>query len=367
MNIADTAILPAGFRRWLDDNARNFDIASNDAAALLPQMAEAGLFGIGVPVRFGGTGADVAEATRAIAAVSAHSLAAGFVFWGHRSFIEYLLQSPNDALRDRLLPNLLAGRRAGATGLSNAMKFLNGLEELQIKATRDDRSIQIDGKLPWVTNLRPDGFDVAAAVQGYGHRPAFIASLSSDNTGVKRSDDLDLMAMRATNTAAIKIEHARIGEESIIHPNASEWLPRVRPAFLGLQCGMSIGLARRSLLEAKGHFGSSRGVLTGPIEDLTKELADIETRLLSHLVGPLFIEQPVLLFRLRIRLAEIVNQSVQLELSAAGGKAYLSVPGEGYQRRLRESAFIPVITPSLVQLKAAIDAHEQRLTTREIA
>jgi alkylation response protein AidB-like acyl-CoA dehydrogenase len=367
MSIADTAILPADLGRWLDDNAQNLDVAAGGASALLPRMAEAGLFGIGVPVRLGGTGGDVANAARAIAAVSAHSLAAGFVFWGHRSFIEYLLQSPNDALRERLMPDLLAGRRAGATGLSNAMKFLNGLEELQIKATRHDRSIQIDGKLPWVTNLHPDGFDVAAAVQGYGHRPAFIVSLSSDDDGVKRSDDLDLMAMRATNTAAIRIDHAGIGEDSIIHPNASEWLPRVRPAFLGLQCGMSIGLARRSLLEAKGQLGGSRGVLTGPIEDLTKELAEIETRLLSHLVGHLFVEQPILLFRLRIRLAEIVNQSVQLELSAAGGKAYLSVPGEGYQRRLRESAFIPVITPSLVQLKAAIDAHEQRPATREIA
>jgi alkylation response protein AidB-like acyl-CoA dehydrogenase len=367
MGMADTAILPAGLGRWLDDNAQNLDVASGGASALLRRMAETGLFGIGVPVRFGGAGADVADAARAIAAVSAHSLAAGFVFWGHRSFIEYLLQSPNDGLRERLLPDLLAGRRAGATGLSNAMKFLNGLEELQIKAARHERSIEIDGKLPWVTNLAPGGFDVAAAVQGYDRRPALVVSLSSDDDGVKRSDDLDLMAMRATNTAAISIERARIGEDSIIHPHASEWLPRVRPAFLGLQCGMSIGLARRSLLEAKGQLGSSRGVLTGPIENLTTELADIETRLLSDLVGPLFIEQAILLFRLRIRLAEIVNQSVQLELSAAGGKAYLSVPGEGYQRRLRESAFIPVITPSLVQLKAAIDAHEQRPATREIA
>jgi alkylation response protein AidB-like acyl-CoA dehydrogenase len=367
MSIADATFLPADFGRWLDGNAQNLDITSGSAAALLPGMAETGLFGIGVPARFGGSGADVADAARAIAAVSAHSLAAGFVFWGHRSFIEYLLQSPNDALRERLLPDLLAGRRAGATGLSNAMKFLNGLEELQIKATRHDRRVQIDGKLPWVTNLRPDGFDVAAAVQGHGHRPAFVVSLSSDDDGVKRSDDLDLMAMRATNTAAIKIEHARIDEDRIIHPNASEWLPRVRPAFLGLQCGMSVGLARRSLVEAKAQLGNSRGVLTGPVESLTAELAEIETRLLSHLAGPLFIEQPVLLFRSRIRLAEIVNQSVQLELSAAGGKAYLSGPGEGYQRRLRESAFIPVITPSLVQLKTAIDAHEQRPATREIA
>jgi alkylation response protein AidB-like acyl-CoA dehydrogenase len=173
MSMAEATLLPADFGRWLDGNAQNLDIASDGASALLPRIGDTGLFRIGVPARFGGTGADVADAARAIAAVSAYSLAAGFVFWGHRTFIEYLLQSPNDALRERLLPDLLTGRRAGATGLSNAMKFLNGLEELQIKATRHDRSIQIDGNLPWVTNLPRGGFDVAAAVQGQGHRPAF--------------------------------------------------------------------------------------------------------------------------------------------------------------------------------------------------
>ena len=47
-----------------------------------------------------GSGGDINDAVAAISAVSERSLAAGFVFWGHRTFIEYLLQSPNAALRD---------------------------------------------------------------------------------------------------------------------------------------------------------------------------------------------------------------------------------------------------------------------------
>ncbi|WP_407175053.1 acyl-CoA dehydrogenase family protein [Bradyrhizobium sp. STM 3562] len=361
------AILPADLGRWLDGNALELDVKSEGASSLLPKLGGAGLFKIGVPTQFGGSGADVAAAIGAIAAVSARSLAAGFVFWGHRTFIEYLLQSPNGALRERLLPDLLAGHRAGATGLSNAMKFLNGLEELQLRAAQHGQSIQIEGKLPWVTNLRKEGFDVAAAVRGGDRRPAFVISLSSDDDGVERSGDLDLMAMRATNTAAIKIGRAVIGEDRIIHANASEWLLQVRPAFLGLQCGMSIGLARRSLSEAQRQIGSGRGVLMAPIERLAAELHDLEARLLSQVNGPLFVDQPILLFRLRIRLAKIVSEALELELGATGGKAYLSSPGEGYQRRLRESAFIPVVTPSLVQLKAAIEAQEQPTRAREIA
>jgi hypothetical protein len=66
----------------------------------------------------GGSGGDVADAVEAIAAVSAlRSLAAGFVFWGQRTFIEYLLAEPERAaLREKLLPDLIAGRTSGRDG-----------------------------------------------------------------------------------------------------------------------------------------------------------------------------------------------------------------------------------------------------------
>ena len=88
---------------WLDDTATHLDTSNDAAAQILPRLAEAGLFGIGVPVTYGGSGGDIDDAVGAISVVSERSLAAGFVFWGHRTFIEYLLQSPNAALRDKLL------------------------------------------------------------------------------------------------------------------------------------------------------------------------------------------------------------------------------------------------------------------------
>jgi hypothetical protein len=60
------------------------------------------------------------------------------------------------------------------------------------------------------------------------------------------------------------------------------------------------------------------------------------------------------LFELRIALAEIVSAAVALELQAAGGRAYLTEPGRDFGRRWREAAFIPVMTPSLVQLRTVL-------------
>jgi alkylation response protein AidB-like acyl-CoA dehydrogenase len=350
--------LTSDLRVWLDASASHLDTTADTDGSVLPKLASAGLFRVGVPVQWGGDGGHIADAVIAIADTSAHSLTAGFVCWGHRTFIEYLLQSPNVALRERLLPNLLAGRRGGATGLSNAMKFLSGIEELSVLAQRNGTTLQLDGYLPRVTNLPAAGFDVAMAVKGADDTPAFIAALASDDSGLERSPDLDLMAMRGSNTAALKIDGVRIGEDRVIHRNVAEWLPRVRPAFLAMQSALSVGLARRALAEATVRLRNDRDILSEPIAALTTELTSAETALHEGSRGGHFIDHPASLFRLRIRLAEIAVQAIQFELSASGGRAYLSQPGAGFQRRLREAAFIPVVTPSLVQLKLALRVQE---------
>lgn len=363
------AILPHDLTSWLSASATQLDICTDDAPAILPALADAGLFRVGVSASDGGRDGDVADAVAAIAAVSEESLAAGFVFWGHRAFIEYLLQSPNEALRQRLLPDLLAGRRAGATALSNAMKFLAGIEELQIKAREivGSTSLSVEGKMPWVTNLRPEGFDVAAAIEGPHGRPAFIAVLSSEDEGIVRSDDLDLMAMRGSNTAAVDVRNVEIGPDRILHVNASEWLPRVRPAFLGLQCGMSIGLAHRAIRETEAKLKGGRDVLSAPCQDLIVRLRGQETLLNDGLRSGRFVEQAAALFHIRIALAEIAAEALQLELQASGGRAYLAKPGEGCQRRLREVAFIPLITPSIVQLKTVLQTQQRAQPVSEVA
>ncbi|WP_305123154.1 acyl-CoA dehydrogenase family protein [Roseomonas sp. GC11] len=351
----------AALATWLDGQAQALDSGAAEPALLLPRLGAAGVFGAGVPQALGGRAtrpgqAALAEAVEAIARLSARSLAAGFVAWSQRSFIEYLLQSPNAALRERLLPGLLSGAVAGATGLSNAMKFLSGLEALQITARPEGAGWRLDGLMPWVTNLRREGFHVAAAIGHGDGRGAFVAALPHDTPGLHRSADLELMAMRATNTAAITLDAAPVGAEHVLHEDAARWLPQVRPAFLGLQCGLSIGLARRALEVAQAQSGPARAVLRAPLAALEARLAAEVQALYEGLEAGRFQAQAAPLFRIRIALAEIAAEAVGLELQASGGRAYLQPQGVEFARRWREAAFLPVITPSLVQLKAALAA-----------
>lgn len=351
------ANLPADLLAWLQASADALDTTPDLASEIVPRLAGAGLFAIGVPASLGGKGGTTTDAIEAIAAVAEQSLAASFVFWGQRTFIEYLLQSPNEGLRARWLGPLMRGECAGATGLSNAMKFLSGIESLQITATPVDDGWQLDGALAWITNLRKEGFIAAAAVNSVGDLPPAVVAFISDRTGVARSSDLELMALRGSNTAAVKLDAVQIGADDVLHPNARAWLPGVRPSFLGLQCGMSIGLARASLRAAHALAGAARGPLLAQIETEQAALEENVRALKAGVADGRFKTAAAPMFRLRIALAGNVAQAVMLELQASGGRAYLVDRDRSFARRWRESAFVPIITPSLTQLQAELHKH----------
>ena len=352
-----TVQLPADLSEWLQANADALDTTPDLAGDVIPRLCSAGLLRAGVPQDLGGNGGTVVDAIEAIALVAEQSLAAAFVFWGQRTFIEYILHSPNDALRARWLAPLQDGTVGGATGLSNAMKFLSGIEALQITATPNDAGWQLDGALAWITNLRKDGFIAAAAVNAANDAPPAIVAFTSDLDGVTRSADLDLMALRGSNTAAVKLAGVQVGAEHIIHANAREYLPGVRPSFLGMQCGMSIGLARAALRSAHALSTALRGPLLPRIEALQGALEQQVAELMEGVEDGRFKTMAAPLFRLRIALADTVQQAVMLELQASGGKAYLQDRDTNFARRWRESAFVPIITPSLTQLQVELQKH----------
>lgn len=343
---------------WLQAQAEQLDLDRELASEVLPQLMKAGLLHIGVPTDIGGSGGTILDAIEAVATVAEDSLAAALVFWGQRAFIECLLQSDNTALRARLLPSLLNGGLAGAVGLSNAMKFLSNMEELQILAKAlpspgGAQRWQLTGKLPWVSNLRAEGFVAAIATDHADGRVPSIFIVPHEVPGVIRGDDLDLVALRASNTAALRLEGAELDERSRLTSAAPDFLARVRPNFLGLQCGLSIGLARRSLKAvydagptAQATLGEDARIIQTELHWLVADLSDGISK------GELYAK-PAQLFRLRLLLATLVDEATLLEVQATSGRGYIRGQSDVARRR-REAAFIPIVTPSVLQLRSLL-------------
>ncbi|HGO6124108.1 TPA: acyl-CoA dehydrogenase family protein [Burkholderia cepacia] len=346
------------FDAWLEANADALDVDPSRAADILPQLVRARTVAVGVPEVMGGTGGTIADAIDTVAAVAQRSLTAAFVLWGHRTFIEYVLQSDNDALRARWLTPLLDGEVAGATGLSNAMKYLSDIEPLQMHAARSGDAFVLNGSLPSITNLRREGFIAAAAFDHDDGTPPSVFAIPHDARGVERSDDLDLIGLRASNTAGLRVSDTVLDESYRLAADAPAWLARVRPAFLGLQCGMSIGLARHALLATLDASAPSRASLGAEIRELETTLADQAAQLKRGVLDGTFFHSPATMFELRIALVETVSQAVSLEVQATGGRGYLRGQS-GSARRVREASFIPIVTPSLVQLKSQLARHRR--------
>jgi alkylation response protein AidB-like acyl-CoA dehydrogenase len=358
--------LPDALDAFLLTHAESLDAGPDRADAVVPELAASGAFRRGLAAEHGGDGQPLATAIATIAAVAERSLAAAFVCWSQRTFVEYLVRGENPALRERWLPALLDGRVAGATGLSNAMKFMSGIESLNIVATPADGTeaatgaLSLSGRVPWVTNVPAAGFLVAVAVSSADGGPPFVATLRHDHDGIARSADLDLIALRGSNTASLRVDGTRIGDGDLIARDARHWLPRVRPAFLALQCGMPLGLARASLAAARERGVNAKAVLGDEIDATSRALEAAADALAAGVADGRFVAQPAALFELRIRIAELAVQAARLELSASGGLAYHRDVPLGFARRWREAAFVPIVTPSLVQLQGELQRHRAR-------
>lgn len=351
-----TQYLSHNLRNWLTTHANSLDQSNQYADDLLNQLVAGGTFKHGIPTELGGNGNGLQDAINAITEVARYSLTAAFCSWGHRTLIENLRFSKSP-LHQRLVPELLSGERAGGTGLSNAVKFTSGLEELNVRISQKDGKYYLNGTLPWITNLRTDKFAIifAADYQDEPNRPALILAIPSE-AGLQLQPELPLVALKGSHTHPVRLDNLELNPEWVVSDNAQAYLAEIRPSFLGLQFGMAFGLAQKSLGEVENSlkYVASRDVLKAEWEQAKAGLARIENALSEGLANNQFVSDPKALFQLRIDIVDVVASSILLELQAGGGRGYLENTGSDFIRRWREVAFLPIVTPSAVQLRAIL-------------
>jgi alkylation response protein AidB-like acyl-CoA dehydrogenase len=361
-----TTLVDEQFALWLAVHADRLDSDASLADELLQRLASSGLFRVGVPESEGGSGGSIGSAIAAVAELAEQSLSAAFVFWAHRAFIECLVRSPNRALVRQLLPALLDGTMAGAPGLSGAMKFLSGLDQLQAQFTAGSQGCVLNGTVPWATNLRKRGFVVALAAGSAGNGDAAVFAVPHDLDGVGREPDMELTALRATNTAAVRLRDVALDDCWLIHPDAKLFLPQLRFAMVGMQCGLGLGLARASVRSAREVIAGAASILLPELGALERSVANYWRKLSTGADAGRFRERPRELIDLRIRMIDLAAAALQLELQAIGGRAYLQGRDSGFARRWRELAFLPIITPTLVQLKTELAQDGTRPVSRQL-
>lgn len=341
---------------WFTQRAVPVDRCQEPAQQGLEMLAERGVLAKGVPETLGGNGGDLLEMVEVIATVAGSCMTSAFVLWCHRMFLEYVSASSNPYLAEQILPQMLHVRRFGATGLANAMKHFAALEEIRVTAERTPEGYVLSGSLPWVSNLVEDRFVVAVAARSA--QDMLLVAVPGDVAGLQCGPRYPLFGLEGTASAALSLDSIHLDAKWVIAHDGEAFLKKIRPIFLLLQSGLAWGLAETSLKNALARLSGPRSVLASQTRQLNAQLHDLvrEVRELSqtYAAGDLSILYGAL--KVRKELAELAVQAVWLELEAAGGAGYLSASGT--TRRLREAAFLPVQSPSLVQLRTELSQVE---------
>lgn len=341
--------------QWLEQNANQLNHSNEYADELFQRLIAEGFFKVGLAEEFGGVGGSLQQAVEITQKLASYSLVAGFISWGHRTVIHNLIKSANPKPREMWLKDLLNGTLSGGSGLSNAVKFLSGIEELQVKIVEKDAKTVLQGRLPWVSNLSKNGFiSVFVAEYADKSKPPVIIALPSTAEGVVRSDELALIGVQGSNTVSVQLNDVPFNPDWILDENAQAFIAQIRPVFLAHQCAMAFGLAEKSLSEVGKTLSGNRAILEAEWQAQTQKLQQLQTALAEGLANDHFIQNPKSLFQIRIDVVDVVTQSLLLELQASGGRSYLANSGSDFIRRWREGAFLPVVTPSVLQLKTIL-------------
>jgi len=308
---------------------------ATDRAAVVPRahvdaLAAAGLCGLSCPP------AVPVAAGRAIFEVLAGACGVTFFVWvQHHAPVRMVARSRNEALRDRHLDDLCAGRVLGGV----AFAYLRYPGPPAVVATRVAGGYRIDGEAPWVTSWGLAGlYSVAARLDD---EVVYVLVEGVASAAVRPSAPLALAAMGASSTVRLAFDGLLVPDDDVLTVMAfDEWQSRDRTATAQPNPAV-FGVAATCVRLLAEHDEDAAGALGAELEDCRRRsyaLADSGLSDDAHLAT---------LVEARAGSLEIGGRAATALVAAVGGRGMAS--GHPAQRLLREAAFftIQAQTPAL--------------------
>ena len=289
----------------------------------------------------------LADVTRLLETVGAECLSSAFSLWAHRMVVEYLVASGRFHAE---LEDLLAGRRCGSIAMATAMQELAGVGAIPTRATPTADGYVVHGRIAWASNIGPGTIIVfpARVVAGDGSDTdeRVILTTSVGARGLGHQPVTDLLALGATRSAMLHFDGVHVPAEAVVATSLEACGAR-RTAHLLLQSAFSLGLAGRSMAEAAGALDGPGSVLAAQHERLAAQHRDL-TRALHDAAADPGVITPRDVTVLRYDAARLALAAARHEATLVGGRGYVTT--HATNRRLREASFLPVQSPSEVQL-----------------
>lgn len=223
------------------------------------RAAGAGILGLGYPEAYGGhsDGFDIFHSltqSEELARVGAGGLTASLMT--HGIGLPPILAAGSDAMKERVAPDVLAGKKIIALGITEPAGG-SDVANLRTRAVRDGGDYVVSGEKTFITSgMRADYLTTAVRTGGEGMGGISLLLIEMDRPGVSRTP-LEKMGWHCSDTASIILDDVRIPAENLIGPENAGFAAIMRN-FNGERLGMAQGCcayARVCLEEAAAYAG----------------------------------------------------------------------------------------------------------------
>jgi butyryl-CoA dehydrogenase len=222
------------------------------------KMGELGFFGLSVPEAHGGSGSDFTSLCLAIEEISRGDAALGITLEAAVGLgISPIERFGTDAQRERYLPDLCAGRRLWAFGLTEPQGGTDAGAS-RTRARREGGEWVIDGSKAFITNPGTEiswGVTVTAVTgqdSHLGRREISTIMVEKGTPGYVIEPAYDKLGWRASDTHGLTFESCRVPEENLLGPEGrgyAQFLSTLEAGRIAI-AALSVGLAQACLDES---------------------------------------------------------------------------------------------------------------------
>jgi len=254
---------------------------------IVEQMGELGLMGIPFPEEHGGAGADSLAYALAVEELARVDSSVAITMCAHTSLgTQPVFLYGSEEQKRELLPDLCAGRKLGAFGLTEP-EAGSDAGNTRTRAVRDDGEWVVNGAKQFITNAGTaiSGHVAITAVTGETDgRPEISNFIVRNGTpGYEQGEPYRKMGWNASDTRPLTFTDCRVPQDAQLGPRGAgfkQFLHILDIGRIGV-AAMGVGLAQGALDEALA-YAKQRRAFGKPIskyQAIQMKLADISTEI----------------------------------------------------------------------------------------
>jgi len=250
---------------------------------LVRKMGDLGWMGIPFPEEVGGAGGTSLQYAIAVEELTRIDSSVAITMCAHTSLgTQPIYLFGSDEQKARLLPDLCAGRKLGAFGLTEP-EAGSDAGNVKTRATLDDDGWTVDGAKQFITNAGTDisGHVAITARTGDGEISNII--IENGTPGYEAGTPYRKMGWNASDTRPLSFDGCRVPEDNLLGPRGAgfkQFLHILDIGRIGV-AAMGVGLAQGALDEAL-KYAKERKAFGQPIskfQAIQGKLSDMATEI----------------------------------------------------------------------------------------